>query len=118
MSEIIDLKDALDTPSYLAHLILESDRDIICEVTKSKDFNSKKIEVCVTLNGIEIRRVDLEVIFKDWAERLANQKLDKLDYNIKKQEYDATEEGINDRAVELAKKKLESMVDTLNWYEN
>lgn len=73
MPELINL-DLLfngQSPTFLEDLILnQEDVSKLSKVVSDENYDVSKIEVSVTLNGIEVRTETIETLFTDWLDRL------------------------------------------------
>lgn len=111
---VTNLKQEFRKQSYLSHLILESERELLVGVCNAEGYDIEKVEVCVTLNGVVVRNEDLEALLDGWAERLAKQKIEKSKTRV---ELLKECESLEDEVLKLAKAKLQEMVDGLNWLD-
>jgi len=100
-----------DNTSYFNHLLLESDRAKITELSKQNGFDPNNLVVKLEINGMPLRIEEFNDIMNDWGERLVSQVKSDLKYN-------ESEEAVVEKAKELIKSKLDKTLDILNDVEN
>jgi hypothetical protein len=116
MKDIINITEEVEElHSWMGHIILDADSELVSKLVSAEGYDSTKIEMSVTLNGIEIRKVDIEKLLKDWVARCSKQFAHSIEQERQKLENENTKEGINSRAITIAKQKLQDMVDKLEW---
>lgn len=110
-----DLRTEFRKPSYLSHLILESDREKLAEAVAQENWDIENVNVRLFLDEVEVRNEQLEPILKDWANRLYKQKADNAEKQLKDtqewikvmQDKEELEYEINKRV----KEKLQKMIE-------
>jgi len=117
----IDLHNEFRNPTYLSHLFLESDREALQKVVAGADYDIKKVDIQVSLNGVEIRHELLEGILDSWSTRMMEQKIDQQKKELKDtQEWIISMKGKEALEYEVdkrCKEKLQKMVDSLDVWE-
>lgn len=110
----IDLHKCFDSRSYVSHLILESDRDKLIEVTKLAGYDINSADLVVTLDGVEIRNEDFEEIAKGWVKRILDRKMEEIEKRQDHVDLMHTESYFKEQVNIQAKKMLERLIDKVD----
>jgi len=108
MSEEYNAEHNLRIPTYFNHLMLQGE---VQALTGRSDFDPKKLQVDLTINGCSVNVGDFNKILEDWGLRIESQIKDKVNYLSK-------EKSVNDNAVALLKEKLGGAYDILQSIED
>lgn len=118
---IINLHNEFRNPTYLSHLILESDKEVLHKVVDKADYDIEKVGIQVSLNGVEIRHELLEPILENWAKRMLKQKIEQQEKELKETEKWIVamkdKEALDYEIDKRCKEKLQKMVDSLDVWE-
>jgi len=117
----IDLHNEFKKPTYLSHLILQAELKDLSKITSAADYDVRKVDIQISLNGVEIRHELLEPILENWATRMMNQKMEQQEKKLKETDEWVVlmkdKEALDYEIDKRCKEKLQKMVDSLDVWE-
>jgi uncharacterized protein YydD (DUF2326 family) len=112
MSEIYNFeKEDRKGYSWFMKYLLGSPKESLTALVNSEGYDSSKLEVCLTINGIPQRIDDFNHLLDKWSDMVEEQVKKELDYI-------ESERAVLEKAEELIKNKLGNIQDVLYDVEN